>query len=164
MIRLEPMDDAGFREFLERIVPARAERWVRRGLWTADRGLATSRQEYASLFSQGRSTPGHYFANVVESTRGKIVGEAWYHAREAGGKVQFWIQWIRIWPEHRRRGYATDVLRLLEATARGMGAESLRLSVWADNPGALALYRKVGFEVARMDLVKPVAPAGEPSA
>lgn len=154
MIRLEPMDDAGFRAFLDRAIPRRAEKWVQRGIWSPDRALEASRQEYAELFPRGRETPHHHFRDVVETASGAVVGEAWYTARESGGKVEFWIQWISIWPEHRRRGYGRELLGLLEEEARRLGAPRSILTVWMDNPGALALYAKLGYTPSNMTLTK----------
>ena len=156
MLRLDSMDDEAFRAFLERAVPRRAERSVRRGIWLADRALETSRREYAALFAQGRQTPNHHFFDVVETASGATVGEAWYEAVESGGKVQFWIQWIAIWPEFQRRGYGRELLRLLEAEARSLGAERTILIVWTDNPGALALYTKVGYAPTNQCMTKAI--------
>jgi ribosomal protein S18 acetylase RimI-like enzyme len=156
MLRLDPMDDTAFAAFVQRAVPRRAERWVRRGIWLPDQALETSRREYAALFAKGRQTPNHHFFDVVETSSGTTVGEAWYEAVEAGGKLQFWIQWIAIWPEFQRRGYGRELLGVLEAEARRLGAERTILSVWMDNPGALALYTKVGYATTSLCMTKAV--------
>lgn len=156
MLRLVPMDDAAFEAFLQRAVPRRAERSVRRGIWLADRALEASRQDYARLFAQGRQTPNHHFVDVVETASGATVGEAWYEASESGGKVHFWIQWIAIWPEYQRRGYGRELLGLLEAEALRLGAEKTLLNVWTDNPGALALYTRVGYAPTSLTMAKAI--------
>jgi GNAT superfamily N-acetyltransferase len=156
------MDDAGFRAFRDRAIARRAERWTARGIWRADRALEASRKDYAETFSQGRETPNQNFLDVVEASTGAVVGEAWYRARESGGKIEFWIMWISIWPEHRRKGYGAELLGLLEEEARRLGAERTLLDVWADNPGAFALYTKVGYVLSSRTLVKDVRTTGEP--
>lgn len=152
------MDDSGFDAFLARAVPRRAERYVRRGVWTPEDAAEASRKEYAERFPNGRATPHQFLFDVVETEGGTVVGEAWYTARPRGGKVEFWIQWISIWPEHRRRGYGLELLRLLEEEARRHGAEKSWLDVWTDNPGALALYTRFGYAPAVLVLAKAVGP------
>ena len=158
MLRLRPMDEEGFRAFLDRAVPRRAERWVRRGLWTKEQALEASRREYAESFPQGRSTPGQFFSDAVEDTTATVVGEAWYSARALGGKVEFWIQWISIWPEFRRQGYGARLLGLLEDEARRRGADRTLLTVWTDNPSAQALYARLGYVVTNLTMAKPLPP------
>lgn len=48
-------------------------------------------------------------------------------------------------PEHHREGLGTAVVRTLLAASQVQGAERALLEVEADNPAALALYRKLGF-------------------
>jgi len=48
----------------------------------------------------------------------------------------------------RRRGASRALLRLLAEWALGQGAEHVHLAVEADNPGAIALYRRLGMEMA----------------
>jgi ribosomal protein S18 acetylase RimI-like enzyme len=160
MLRLEPMDDASFRTFLERHIARRAERWVQRGIWRPDRALETCRREYAEMLPQGRSTPTHHFLRAVATETGSVVGEAWYRARESGGKIDFYIHWIAIEPEFRRRGYGTYLLQLIEREARRLGADRTTLTVWTDNPGAEAMYRKLGYVVTNVTMARDVGTVG----
>jgi ribosomal protein S18 acetylase RimI-like enzyme len=161
MLRLEPMDDDSFRTFLDRHITRRAERWVRRGVWRADRAVETCRKEYEELLPQGRTTPGHHFVHAVAAETGAVVGEAWYRARESGGKIDFYIHWIGIEPEFQRRGYGTRLLQLLEDEARKLGAPRTTLSVWTDNPVAHAMYRKLGYVVLNVTMGKEVPAEAE---
>ncbi|MGI0054561.1 MAG: GNAT family N-acetyltransferase [Thermoplasmata archaeon] len=156
VIRLQPVDDVAFEAFLQRAISRRAERWVRRGIWTPEAGLAASREAYAEIFPQGRLTAHQQVCDVVESDTGARVGDVWYSTRESGGKVDFEINWLGIEPGYRRRGYATRVLGLLEAEARSLGAERTRLTVWMDNPDARRLYHKLGYTTQTVGLVKSV--------
>ena len=47
---------------------------------------------------------------------------------------------------HRGRGLGREALRLVEAACREEGVRALHLEVERGKPGALALYRSVGFE------------------
>jgi ribosomal protein S18 acetylase RimI-like enzyme len=159
MVRLVPMTDEEFHRFVERRISVRAARWVARGLWAEDRALETARQGYAEQFPQGRETPHHRFCHLVDDAGETRVGEAWFWAVEEGGKVQFWINWLEVDPAHRRRGYATEALRLLEEEARRLGADRTLLVVWADNPGARALYERLGYVPSNTTMQKPLGPS-----
>jgi GNAT superfamily N-acetyltransferase len=162
VIRLDPMSAEEFRESLERSVERHARDRVRRGLWAKEAALASSRAEFEQLLPQGQATPHHHFRSVVDATTGTRIGETWYTVEEKGGKVQFWIDWVWIDPDHRRKGHATEVLLRLETEARRLGADRTGLSVWADNPNAFDLYRKLGYVTSYRRMMKPVGPSAEP--
>ncbi len=52
---------------------------------------------------------------------------------------------IEVDPAHRRRGLATVVLAELLDWAAARGATTAWLHVETDNPGAIALYERLGF-------------------
>lgn len=159
MTRLEAMSDRDFRESLDRAVERRAARNVRRGWWTEADATGTARAELASEYSKGLATPDHRFLNVVDSASGARVGEVWTVVENKGGKTNVWVEWISIDPEFRRRGLATDALRLVEEAAVRDGAERIGLYVVNDNPAALALYTKLGFHSYAQEMVKTLVPA-----
>ena len=154
MIRLEPMSESDFRESLRRSIPLHAADYVRRGLWTEEASLAAMEKEFAQLLPDGRHTRDRHFAKVIDSESGHPVGETWYLVQERGGKVRFWVDWIFIEPGYRRQGYATAAFRRLEDEARRQGADRIGLTVWSDNPGAVALYAKLGYTPATMWMMK----------
>lgn len=164
-VRLEPMSEEDFQESIRRSIPRHAADYVRRGLWAGDASLERSEKEFAQLFPNGRETPDRHFANVFDAENNVRVGETWYLAQEQGGKLRFWVDWIWIDPQHRREGYASATLRLLEVEAERLGADRVGLSVWFDNPGAIALYSKLGYAPASMWMMKSLVrarPSTEP--
>ncbi|MGD0587531.1 MAG: GNAT family N-acetyltransferase [Thermoplasmata archaeon] len=154
MIRLEPLNEAEFQEFIKRAIPRYASRKVQRGLWTEEAAIETSKTDLARFLAQGKDTPDHHLCNLRDETTGTLVGESWYTASKKGGKVQFWIEWIWVEPQHRRKGYATQALQRLEEEARSLGADRLGLNVWMDNPGAIALYSSLGYQTVNMAMAK----------
>jgi RimJ/RimL family protein N-acetyltransferase len=84
---------------------------------------------------------------------GAMVGHIGYHgppgvnARRATDAVEVGYT---VFPEHRRRGYATEAVRGLIEHARGQGVHRFVASVGPDNEPSLALVRRLGFvEVGR---------------
>jgi ribosomal-protein-alanine N-acetyltransferase len=53
-----------------------------------------------------------------------------------------WIASIAVHPDHRRKGYATQ---LLLACEKELGMPRVRLSLRRSNEGALRLYRQQGY-------------------
>ena len=156
MVRLEPMSAEDFQACANRSIARHAADQVSRGLWTEEAALEASRSDFAQLLPEGRETPNRHFVNVIEVSSGRRVGEAWYLAEVKGGKTQFWIDWVFIEPQHRRRGYATQVLQQLAAEASRLGADRVGLSVLSDNVEALALYTKLGFRQTRFGMSRPL--------
>jgi ribosomal protein S18 acetylase RimI-like enzyme len=60
-----------------------------------------------------------------------------------------WIGGFGVAPEYRGRGYASELLKTLEDTARERGLESIQMEVLADNVPAIQAYRKAGYEIVR---------------
>jgi ribosomal-protein-alanine acetyltransferase len=56
------------------------------------------------------------------------------------------IQTVAVEPAARRSGLGRTLMLTLVGEARARGAEEVFLEVRADNPGAEALYRSLGFE------------------
>ena len=54
---------------------------------------------------------------------------------------------IGVHPRHRRRGVGSDLMAVAEDTARRFHTPKVRLEVSAENAGAIAFYRALGYEV-----------------
>ncbi|MEX2238753.1 MAG: GNAT family N-acetyltransferase [Dehalococcoidia bacterium] len=82
---------------------------------------------------------------VVLPEIGEMIGHAGFHEppRE-GGELEFGYS---IFPEHRRKGYATEVsLALMDWARSAKGISRFVLSISPDNEPSLSVARKLGFE------------------
>jgi ribosomal protein S18 acetylase RimI-like enzyme len=152
------MSDDELQGFLERSIPDYAEAHVRAGRWKPEDAVERSRAEHAQLLPQGVRTPDHYLRTVREGPSGPRVGEVWFALQRQEGWPQLFVYWVGIDPDQRRRGYATEVFRLIEAEAKRLGAARLALHVFGENSGARTLYEKLGYRVTNLIMVKPVDP------
>lgn len=83
---------------------------------------------------------------LVAEVGGNIVGDATLHRRKAGwtshvGKVR-----VVIDPDYREKGLGTALLEELIAFAKRVGLELLVAEAMANQTGALAALKKLGFE------------------
>ena len=145
MVRLRPMSEEEFARSLDSAIRRHAEDSVRRGQWRGPEALEASAAEFRLYLPQGRATAGAHFCHLEDEGSGATVGELWYHVLTNGGTTRVWVDWVWVDPPHRRRGFASAALRAVEEEAIRIGAIRIGLSVYADNPGARALYERLGF-------------------
>jgi [ribosomal protein S18]-alanine N-acetyltransferase len=93
-------------------------------------------QEMASLLA----SPG-VFGLVCEAADGPC---GMILCRAAAGEAE--ILTIGVAPSTRRGGVGLALVQAAAGLAETLGAQSVFLEVAADNPAALALYRRAGFE------------------
>lgn len=96
-----------------------------------------------------------YADAFVFEEEGSVVGYAllartW--SQEAGGEA-IWIEEIYLEPAARGKGYGSAFFRFLE-TKYAPHAKRFRLEVEEENEGAVALYRRMGFEFFPYDQMK----------
>ncbi|MEM9818590.1 MAG: GNAT family N-acetyltransferase [Cyanobacteria bacterium P01_D01_bin.6] len=72
------------------------------------------------------------------------------------GDRHSYILALYVAPDHRRRGIATALLQQAQNWAQARGDRQIGLQVFADNPGAIALYRKLGYQTHSLWLTKPL--------
>ena len=97
----------------------------------------------AELVHSELAAPWTYYLVAEEAPVG-IVGYAGVSVVAPGTPAD--IQTIGLLPEWRRRGIGRELLLQLSAEAVRRGATESLLEVRADNVGAQALYRELGYE------------------
>lgn len=97
-----------------------------------------------SMLSEVTGEHGYYLVAFEPETPDRIDGYAGLLAPRGGAEGD--IQTIAVAPHARRRGLGRTLMLALIAESRRRGARELFLEVRADNPGAQALYRGLGFE------------------
>jgi ribosomal protein S18 acetylase RimI-like enzyme len=61
--------------------------------------------------------------------------------------VRGWIYHLAVAPEHRRRGFATRLVRSAERGLRDLGCTKVNLQIRAENQDVVAFYRSIGYQV-----------------
>lgn len=154
MASLVSMDAATFRTHMKRTIVNYAQDHVRDGSWAKAESLAKSKKEVEALLPDGLRTEGHFFFSILAGPSNHPVGGLWLCIHPSHGKGVGFIYDLYIDRVHRRKGYAGEAMRALELFAKRQGLKSLRLHVFAHNPHAIALYRKLGYAETNLVMAK----------
>ena len=92
--------------------------------------------------SLATTASGEYGCGMVGLVDGAVVAYACMVSVLDEGEIVN----VATHPDHRRHGYAREVLSALLELAREQGIVTLTLEVRVSNHGAQALYRSLGFE------------------
>lgn len=93
--------------------------------------------------------PGKIDLSLVAEVGAEVVGSAGLHPTGPGLRRRHaMVIGISVLPRAQRQGVGTALMQALcDYADRWMGVLRIELTVYADNEGAIALYRKFGFEV-----------------
>jgi ribosomal-protein-alanine N-acetyltransferase len=97
-----------------------------------------------SMRSEIRGEHGYYLVAFEPETPERL--DAYAGLLAPRGAIEGDIQTIAVAPRARRNGLGRTLMLALIGEARKRGAREVFLEVRADNPGAQALYRELGFE------------------
>jgi GNAT superfamily N-acetyltransferase len=139
-LTLRPMTAEEFQRFTHGEVEGFAEELISAGM-EREQALGRSRTMMAELLPAGRESPDMEFH--VAEVAGEPVGDLWLSTRE----TMAFVYNIEVRPEERRRGYGAAIMKAAAHRCRALGHPVLGLNVFAHNPGARALYDKLGYRV-----------------
>lgn len=149
-VRLAAMTESEVAGFLETVLPPYIAERAAADHIPNEEAERSARVQHAQLLPGGKAAPGHTIAWIVAGE--EPVGGVWFFIDSANREA--YIYNITVFPQHRRRGYASGALALIEEAARQSGCRRLALNVFAPNAAAIALYRKLGFAAVSMHMNK----------
>lgn len=150
------MHPAGYPAYLEAAIEGYARDNVASGRWPATGAVERSRADFAGLLPRGLATPDNHLFEILVRDGGPVAGFIWLAIERRDEGTSGFVYDLEIRPEYRRQGHASRALTALEGVARAHGATSLGLHVFAFNAGARALYERLGYRVASLNLRKPL--------
>lgn len=159
MITIVPMTEAAFAEYRAASIPSFASDKIASGQWSEDTALELSRQGFEALLPHGLATPDNYLFELRVDNEPGPVGMLWFAVQDRAGKKIAYVYDVLIHPEHQRKGHGTRVFGALEEMTRAMGLSGIALHVFGHNPGAHALYLRLGFQPTNISMFKPIPPA-----
>lgn len=154
MLDLVPMSQPEYERWWRGSISSYAEENVAAGRWKEEEAAARSEKEFAELLPDGLATPGNHLFSVVGPDGASPVGVVWFAIREDGGRRYAFVYDFQIFEEHRRKGYGTRALLLLDGRVRELGIDSISLHVFAHNAPARRLYEKAGYRETDVMMTK----------
>jgi ribosomal protein S18 acetylase RimI-like enzyme len=148
------MTEDDYQAYLAKAIPEYAAERIQAGNYDEADALNRSRKEFEQYLPQGIHTPRNFVGklqNEIEQT----VGYLWYGFFENRPDNAFIFD-FEIYPDFRRRGYASQALATLEVHAKEHGAKKLELHVFGSNTAARELYKKVGFIETNINMAKEI--------
>jgi ribosomal protein S18 acetylase RimI-like enzyme len=158
--KLVPMTQAEHAVFSEDSTRGYADEKVASGEWSQEDALRLAKESHASLLPQGFATPGHYFYNVREAATDENVGVLWFGTKNRSGIRVAYVYAIYINHGHRRKGHASRAFAALEAEVRNLGLSGIELHVFAHNPLAHGLYKRLGYRETNVFMFKELGGEG----
>lgn len=152
MIKLRPMIDEEYLEWLPRSTESFAEAKVKSGNWGPGNALELARKQTAEILPLGLKTP-HNEILVVEA-KGKRVGVIWFAIKDSPRGPYAYLYDIEMDETQRGKGYGSQALEALEEKLKKRGIKSLLLHVFGYNQDALRLYQRLGFEITNVNMAK----------
>ena len=154
MVRLNPMTEAAFEEYVATSIQHYADEHVRSGRWSPDTASAQAEKEFAELLPDGTQTPGQYLLTLLDETTGQEIGMLWYGIREQAGVREAWIWDVNVAPPFRRQGYGRQAMAVLEQHVRERRLARISLHVFGHNAAARALYERMGYSPTNIVMSK----------
>jgi ribosomal protein S18 acetylase RimI-like enzyme len=118
---------------------------------TLEKSRAIAFKELMDDLPQTVSTPENFLL-CLEKNGGEIVGYLWYKLLNNGESV-FILDFV-VFDKFRGMGYGTAALMALEEQLSQAGVEQIKLRVAYNNPRALSLYKKIGFNITGYNMAK----------
>ena len=158
MVKLVPMTDAEFAEYLDTAIELYAQAHIKAGDCDASEALELAQGDYATLLREGLRTRGHYLYSLFDEASGTHVGMIWFEVRERRAKKSAFIYDFVIRAEHRGKGYGAQAMTRLDRTVEKMGVARVSLNVMGHNRVARSLYKKQGYEITGIGMTKRLRP------
>jgi ribosomal protein S18 acetylase RimI-like enzyme len=140
--------------YFQAAVAGYAEDNVASSRWPREGALERSRADLESSLPQGLATPDNYLFEIKVTETGSAVGVLWFAVEERHGIRSAFVYDIEIKPECRRQGHAARAFQALEPLVAALGLSTIGLHVFGHNPGAQALYAKLGYAVTGLNMAK----------
>ena len=149
-INLRPMSDAGFEQYKKHSIEVYAQGMLDQGEYP---NFAAAYKEvtnfYATLQDGESCQPFNIEHN--DTTVGYLV---YSYLIYQGEKIAF-VDYIEIFSQFRRKGYAQQAMRLMETAVKQDGLKVIDLNVMLSKVGAQKLYSSLGYEYFRPRYLGP---------
>jgi GNAT superfamily N-acetyltransferase len=139
-VELHVMTEEEFDTFRDLMVVDYAGELAQAGM-TQEAAQKQSEVQTAQLIPDGLASEGQSF--FTARVEGEPVGRLWLSTE----RPMSFVYDIEVRAEHRRKGYGAAIMNAGAIWSREHGHFAIGLNVFAHNPGARALYDRLGYQV-----------------
>ncbi|MCI0478616.1 MAG: GNAT family N-acetyltransferase [Anaerolineales bacterium] len=157
MLRLIPLTENEYAAFYAYNIRDYADAMVRAGNARPDLAEQVAHQQTALVLTNRLASPDQFMFTIHDDALNAPVGYLWWGVRELSGIRVANLYFIGIFEPYRRRGYATQALRLFEEKVRAAGLNEMRLFVFGHNARAWKLYEKTGYGIVSATMAKRIS-------
>lgn len=151
-VLLKPMNEKELNEYLGHSLKKFALEQVKAGNWKEEEAEQNARAQFEQLFPEGLSTKEHILFSVHHE--GEPIGILWVYIQDKNQEKQAYIYDIELDEDQRGKGLGKATMLALEEYAKSENIKQIRLHVFAHNQRAIALYKKVGYEMTNHQMLK----------
>lgn len=110
-------------------------------------------KQLKGLLPNGIKTPNHHLFNIQRGD--KVIGFVWLKMEEE--KKSAFLYEIYIFENFRGKGFGTETMNCIENFLIQKEIYYFKLHVFGSNTGARKLYEELGFEIAGINMLKPLS-------
>lgn len=153
-IRLDPMTPAQYGEWLPLMLEGYAADIAESRLVPLTAAREEANKQIDELLPDGVDTPDHHLLTAYDVD--EPVGSLWLRIHDEQGMRRAFVFLVVVDEARRGRGYGRAIMLAGEVYARAQGASVMALSVFGPNEAARSLYAKIGYQVTRLTMQKPL--------
>src|SRR5687768_2573196 len=117
-VKFTPMSKSDFETFIKLSTVDYAKDKVENGTWPAEIAEQLAKASFDGLLPDGPATKDNYLKNIQIDN--KKVGYIWYAVKDEFFQKYAFLFEIKIFPEHRSKGYGSEALNVLKKEAADM--------------------------------------------
>ena len=148
-VKIRRMTNDEFENFFQWSVEDHAKELMEECQIPQEEAIMKAREEVMQMLPNGLNTEHNYLMTIVEEDSEESAGFIWTIHEETEEKKQSFVCDFAIWESKRRKGYATEALRLVEKKAVEVGCQESVLFLADSNDAARTLYEKCGYQLLR---------------
>lgn len=152
MCHLRPMNTYEFEHYIKAAVKEYASELAKSGSTPEKDSLKVSQKTFTTLLPDGLESKGQFLFHIINETDA-VIGMVWFglHPNNEGFICDFSIH-----ETFRGQGFGTKAMELVELEAKKHEVKKLKLHVFGHNIAAISLYKKLGYEIYSMNMLKEI--------